>query len=137
MIDLVLDASVLLKWFVAPPELGHEEAAALRSDYESGTIAVVAPPLIFLEVLNVAGRRWRWNANALGDLATALGDIGFDLREPDLSSVAAWMATGLTAYDAAYVALAEEIGSELVSDDAEILSSAPRIARPLRNRRPS
>lgn len=131
MIDLVLDASVLLKWFVARPEPGHEEAAALRSDYERGAIAVVVPPLIFLEVLNVAGRRWRWSAEALGDLATALGDIGFDIREPDLVSIAAWMARGLTAYDATYVALAEEIGSELVSDDAEILSIACRIARPL------
>lgn len=131
MIDLVLDASVLLKWFLATPERGHKEAADLRSEYEQGRIAFVVPPLIFLEVLNVAGRRWRWHTEALDELALALGDIGFDVREPELTAVAAWVARGLTAYDAAYVALAEEIGCELVSDDAEILNVANEIVRPL------
>lgn len=134
MIDLVLDASVLLKWFRAPPEPGHEEAAALRSEYEKGRIGVVVPPLIFLEVLSVAGRRWRWDPDALSDLAMVLGDMGFGVREPELASVAAWVSRGLTAYDATYVALAEEIGSELVSDDVEILGVATEIARPLRAR---
>jgi predicted nucleic acid-binding protein len=60
-----------------------------------------------------------------------LDDLGFDVREPELSSVAAWVSRGLAAYDAAYVSLAEQQGIDLVSDDSEILRVAGEVARPL------
>lgn len=131
MTDLVLDASVLLKWFVSAPEEGREEAMDLRKEFEEGRLSVVVPSLVFLEILNVAGRRWGWHEDALADLASALDELGLDVREPELASVAAWVAEGLTAYDAAYVALAERSGTELVSDDDEILEVAGDRARPL------
>lgn len=131
MTDLVVDASVLLKWFVSAPERGQKEALALRKEFEEGRLAVVVPSLIFLEILNVAGRRWGWEDDALAGLASALDDLGFDVREPELASVAAWVAQGLTAYDAAYVALAEQSGVDLVSDDEEILELAVDRGRPL------
>lgn len=131
MTDLVVDASVLLKWFVSAPERGRKEALGLRKEFEEGRLSVVVPSLIFLEILNVAGRRWGWEEDALADLASALDEVGFDVREPELASVAAWVAQGLTGYDAAYVALAEQSGAELVSDDDEILEVAGDRARPL------
>lgn len=131
MTELVLDASVVLKWFVGGAERGRKEASKVRADYETGRLAVVVPSLIFLELLNVAGRRWRWDEESLAELGGALDDLGLDVREPELNAVAAWVARGLTAYDAAYVALAEQIGIELVSDDAEILRLAEGIAQPL------
>ena len=131
MTELVLDASVVLKWFVGGAERGREEALGLRGQYEEGGLAVVVPSLIFLELLNVVGRRWGWHEESLAEFAGALDDLGLDVREPELHAVAAWVSRGLTAYDAAYVALAEQIGIELVSDDAQILSSAAEVARPL------
>lgn len=131
MTDLVLDASVLLKWFVGEAEHGRDEALSLRADYEAGGLAVAVPSFIFLELLNVAGRRWGWDEESLAELAGALDDLGLDVREPELHSVAAWVSRGLTAYDAAYVALAEQIGVELVSDDTEVLALAQGVARPL------
>jgi predicted nucleic acid-binding protein len=129
--DLVLDASVLLKWFVSASERGREEAMALRKEFEEGQVSVVVPSLVFLEILNVAGRRWGWEEDALVDLASALEELGFDVREPELASVATWVAHGLTAYDATYVALAEHSRVELVSDDEQILEVAGDRARPL------
>jgi predicted nucleic acid-binding protein len=129
--EFVLDASVVLKWFVGGAERGRMEASKLRAEYETGRVAVVVPSLIFLELLNVAGGRWRWNEESLAELAGALDDLGLDVREPELNAVAAWVSRGLTAYDAAYVALAEQIGIGLVSDDAEILTMAKGIAQPL------
>jgi predicted nucleic acid-binding protein len=48
-----------------------------------------------------------------------------------LGTVAAWVARGLTAYDAAYVALAEARDVVLISDDDQILEVAASISSPL------
>ena len=130
MREVVLDASVVLKWFGAE-ERGSSAARVLRDDYEAGRLAVVAPPLLFLELLNIAGRRWNWTDDALRDLAAALGDLGFDIEDAGLQSVASWVIRGLTAYDASYVALAEERGLVLVTDDDRILELAPDVSSPL------
>ncbi len=131
MTDVVLDASVVLKWFGSADERGHAEAGELRTEYEAGRLVVVAPSLLFLELLNVAGRRWGWDESALLELAVALEDLLFEVAEPELTSVGTWVARGLTAYDAAYVALAEVRGMPLVSDDQTILEVAGEVARPL------
>jgi predicted nucleic acid-binding protein len=54
-----------------------------------------------------------------------------------LESVASWVARGLTAYDAVYVALAEERGLALVTDDETIVTLAGEITRPLVGGSPS
>ena len=54
--------------------------------------------------------------------------LGFEMLEPDLARIARWAGAGLTAYDATYVALAEEAGVQLVTDDAGILDVAPDLA---------
>lgn len=136
MTEVVLDASVVLKWF-APEERGTVEARHLRREYEAGRSSVSVPALLFLELLNVAGRRWGWGEDALIELAEALDDLRFELGDPELHSVASWVARGLTAYDAVYVALAEERGLALVTDDETILALAGHIARPLVGGAPS
>ena len=131
MNEVVLDASVVLKWFARWAESGSTQARAFRNRYEAGQLLVVVPSLMFLEVLNIAARRWSWDESALLELAGSLDELGFDVSEPGLRSVAAWTARGLTAYDAAYVALAEHRGVHLVTDDQQILDLAPELTRPL------
>lgn len=130
MTEVVLDASVVLKWF-APEERGSAEARHLRSEYRSGRLTVVVPALLFLELLNVAGRRWQWDEEALIEFAQALGGLLFDIGDPSLEAVASWVARGLTADDAVYVSLAEERGLDLVTDDERIIALAGEISRPL------
>ena len=131
MSELVLDASVVLKWFRGAGERHVDEARAIRASYEQGELVVWAPPLLHLELLDVAGRRWELGEDALVTLAGALDDLGFEVLEPPLEQVARWIARGLTAYDAAYLAVAEAASVELVTDDERVLSLAPGIARPL------
>lgn len=131
MNELVLDASVVLKWFAGEGEAGFPEARTIRGQYEAGGLLVVVPSLMFLEVVNIAGRRWLWEESQLLELAGALADLSFDIAEPDLRSVAAWTARGLSAYDSAYVALAEERGLHLMTDDHQVLEVAGDLARPL------
>ncbi len=130
MTEVVLDASVVLKWF-ASEQRGSVEARELRNEYEGGRLSVVVPHLAFVELLNVAGRRWSWDEEALVELADALDDLLFDVGEPGLPLVASWVARGLTAYDAVYLALAEERGIDLVTDDEMIVEVAREITRPL------
>jgi predicted nucleic acid-binding protein len=128
--QLVLDASVVLKWF-GPEELLSQEAGRIRMEYERGDLIVLCPRLVFLEILNVASRRWGWDEDGFARLAETLEALGFEAVEPSLTGIAAWAAHGLTAYDAAYVAVAEERRCLLVTDDDLTLSVAGDLAAPL------
>ncbi len=121
---LVLDASVVIRWF------GPQTAAAteLRSEFEAGRLAVTVPTLLFLELLNVAGRQWRWREERLVDLARELEGTKFEAVDPQLDRVATWVSRGLTAYDASYVALAEQLDFPLVTEDRVILEVARGVA---------
>jgi predicted nucleic acid-binding protein len=129
--EVVLDASVVLKWFRADGERHLDPARQLRAMFEAGQLVVAAPLLLRLEIINVAGRRWKWGDDALLELAIALDGLGFEFEDPELARVASWTARGLTAYDAAYVALAEARGTPLITDDDLIVSLAGDHARAL------
>ena len=102
----------------------------MRQRYEDGRLSVTVPALLFLEVLNVAGRQLRLPSELLSELATQLESLGFRTAEPPLTAVAAWAGRGLTAYDATYVALAEDLGVKLITADREIARIAGELARP-------
>jgi len=103
-------------------------ARRLRDEYHRGRLEVLAPPLLFLELLNVAVRRWGWSEAALLELSASLGGLGFSVAEPPLEPVASWVSRGLTAYDASYVALAEDHEVPLITRDRTILLTAPDVA---------
>ena len=131
MTELVLDASVVIKWFHASGERHVGAARALRAAFEAGELIVFAPPLLRLEIVNVAGRRWRWAEKDLLELAAALDELGLEFIEPELARVASWTARDLTAYDAAYLAIAEANETALVTDDNLVVDVAGEIATAL------
>ena len=125
MRQLVLDASVLGRWIFQPNDAA---AGALRAEFEAGELTIAVPALVFLELLNVAGRELRWAVDELTELADRIQRSGFDVLEPDLARVATWVARGLTAYDASCVALAEQLDVPLATGDRLILELAPGLA---------
>ena len=131
MREVVLDASVIARWFgptADPP------SALWRSDFEAGQLDITVPALIFLELVNVASRQWRWTEDRLLTLVRRLEGSRFLILDPPLDRIASWAARGLTAYDATYVALAEERGVPLITHDREVLALATGIARPVSDR---
>ena len=136
MTEVVLDASVVSKWFRVDGERHLDPARSLRATFEAGQLAILAPPLLRLEIVNVARGRWDWGESALVELAGALGELGFEFEEPDLERVASWTARGLTAYDAAYVALAEARGTTLITDDDLVVAVAPEVVTALAKTEP-
>lgn len=131
MRQVTLDASVVIKWFRSANEECVEQARRLRFEFEAGELHVTAPSLLFLEVLNAAGRRWRWPENQVRELAYALSDLNFEILTADPESLAPWIATGLTAYDATYVAIAESSGARLITADRQIMTVAGDLATDL------
>lgn len=131
MTRLVLDTNVVLTWFTTNDEPRRADAVALRLAFERGDVDVVVPDLVALEVLNVAGRRWAWPEADLAELAAALADLPWTVAQPPLPVVARWVAHGLTAYDAAYVALADSLACRVVTADERMLAVAPDRTVPL------
>jgi predicted nucleic acid-binding protein len=131
VIELVLDTSVLVKWFKDEHEAHIEAARSLQERYERGELIISAPPLLFVELLNIAARRWVWDTARLEALAERMSVYGFRIQQPSLTRIAYWAGQNLTAYDACYVALAEELRTVVITADERILSVAGRLAQPL------
>ena len=117
----VVDASVLVKWFLYQQEADRDRALALRELHVSGRSTIHIPQLALLEVLNAI--RFAPKAKEEdGELALeALQDLHLETKPPgsDLlrkANAIAW-AYKITICDALYVALAEQVGYPLITAD--------------------
>jgi len=124
---LLLDTSVLIKWFHSTGEGDLAAARALRDAHLSGRLEVHVLDLAVYEVGNVLSRALRWPADEvaaqLDDLLTICGTpivIQFDWLR-DAATLAA--EHGLTFYDAAWAATARGLSIPLVSADRELIAA--------------
>jgi predicted nucleic acid-binding protein len=69
MTTVVLDASIVIKWFRSAGETHVDAARSFRSALEAGQLRIQVPSLLFLEIVNIAGRRWNWQRAELVELA--------------------------------------------------------------------
>jgi len=127
MIDVVSDASVVLKWFHAEGEEEVDSARALLDRYRDRSIALHVLDLTAYEVGNALLRgRLRVGAERVATVLLALSEIcpRVALTPADMTE-AATLAEGydLTLYDAAYAAAARTLGAELATLDRALLRS--------------
>ncbi len=124
---IVLDASAVVEWLLDLP-LAPEVTARLARDDQT----LHAPHLLSVEVAQVV-RRYvaagdmsaERGAQALTDLADL--DVFHHPHEPLLPTI--WrLRSNLTAYDAAYVALALALDAPLVTLDARIAAAPVHVA---------
>lgn len=117
----VVDASVIVKWFLHHQEADRDRALALRDLHISGRSTIYLPRLALLEVLNAI----RFSPKAAeedGETALeALQDLNLETKTVDVTllrkaNAIAW-AYKITIYDALYVALAEQVGYPLITAD--------------------
>ncbi len=121
----VVDVSVALKW-VLDDEDKLEEALLLRDEMVvHRRLRLFAPRLFAYEAVNamlMAARRGRISHEDALEGAQALLAVGIELVDPSMDHVAALGdVAGLTAYDAAYVVVAERCGGILWTDDGPVL----------------
>jgi len=117
----VVDASVVIKWYV--PESNYEAARAMRT----AETALTAPDFLFAETANILWklvRRGEMTAsraiNIIDEVAAApfitISNQSLAQDALDLS-----IATGITAYDATYVALAIRLDKILITADEKLM----------------
>ncbi len=108
---VVADASVVLKWQFDDEDC-VSQATALRDDfYDRGVVSVIAPDLLLYELVNgitTATRRGRLSQDKAEEALSNLLALGIELREvAPLRVLEASLRHNLSAYDAAYLTLAE------------------------------
>jgi predicted nucleic acid-binding protein len=118
---VVVDASVVLKWQLDDEEY-IPQATALRNDsYAQGAIKTIAPHLLIYEVINgilTAARRKRFASDKALEAMNNLMRMGVELEEVQPERILKLaLEHNLSAYDAAYLALAESKGCELWTGD--------------------
>jgi predicted nucleic acid-binding protein len=119
---IVLDASAAVEWL-----LRTENGERVGERLADPAITLHAPHLLSVEVAQVLRRIERTEeistaraTSALEDLA----DLDINLYEHELLLPRIWqLRNNLTAYDAAYVALAETLGAPLLTFDRRLADS--------------
>ncbi len=120
---VVVDASVVVKWYNA--EDYTENALALRGDYASRRLDLMAPYLMVYEV----GNSLRYNPDfGADDVTSALHNllamqINLIPLDEEVSELAVNFAYkfGITVYDAAYLAIAEKEKAPFYTADEKLL----------------
>jgi predicted nucleic acid-binding protein len=124
---VLVDTSVLIKWFHSEGEGELPEARALRSAHVAGELDAHVLDLAIYEVGNVLVRALRWDAAAVAD---QLDDLRAVVGSPVVMT-ATWLRRAaalaedhaLSFYDASWAATASELGMPLVSADQRLLDA--------------
>lgn len=121
----VVDASVLVKWFLHHQEADRDRALALRDLHIAGRSTIHIPELALLEVLNAIRFSPKGDEDAGETALEVLQNLHLETKAVDdgllrKANAIAW-AYKITVYDALYVALAEQLGYPLVTADEVML----------------
>lgn len=125
--DLVIDASAVVKAFL--PEIHSDEVIALLAKTRADPpVRLFAPDLIFAECANIFWMAVRRNRMTPQTAETSYSDLAalpiLRIPTPDVAGEALRisLATGVSGYDACYVAVAARYGIPLVTADDRLLA---------------
>lgn len=127
MTTLLVDTSVLVKWFHSEGESDLAEARSIREATQVGEVQARVIDLALYEMGNVLLRALGWSGS---DIADQLEDLVV-ICGPPLAMAAEWLRQAaelgerhrLSFYDAAWAAAAEGLGISLVSVDSQLLAT--------------
>jgi predicted nucleic acid-binding protein len=127
MTRLLVDTSVIIKWFHDEGESELAEARALRDAHVRGDLDAYVLDLAIYEIGNVLVRALKWTA---ADVADQLDDL-LALVGPPIVMAQDWLRDAavlaemhlLSFYDAGWAATAAGLGVPLVSADRRLLAA--------------
>jgi predicted nucleic acid-binding protein len=128
----VIDCSVAFKWAVVEPD--SDKANRLRDDFRNGLVELIVPDLFPIEIANsllVCERRGRIGAGhgkvLLADVLTTLPSLFPTLPALLPRAYAIAEASGASAYDCLYVALAEQEACDLITADSRLVNNLKKL----------
>jgi predicted nucleic acid-binding protein len=123
--NLVIDASVLIKFFI--PEILSEKAEELNARVGEGDLRLLAPDLIFAEVGNIIWKKHRMKElirSEAEEIVDAIVSVPIEIETSRALmplAVDMGLAYGITIYDAIYVSLAMIRENVLVTADRKLV----------------
>jgi predicted nucleic acid-binding protein len=119
---MIVDASVILSAFF--PDEDQAQAQALIRDHVIGHVELVSPTILLYEVTNAvvqARRRGRISDEQAEHVLTSFEGLGIALRSVTWQQMLPLaLRFGRTAYDSAYLALAEMTERPLITGDRRL-----------------
>ena len=124
----VIDASVVLKWYLVDEEL-EDRALRILEDHSEGRVSLCAPELLSYELANglvIAGRRGRLGAPEIVDALKGFWALQVEVvaaqqisaKLPNLCAT-----YGISAYDASYAAAAQLLEAPLITADERLFQA--------------
>lgn len=125
--NLVVDASVVIKFYV--PEILSDKSDEILSRLADGNINLLAPDLLYPETGNIL-----WKKRRLGELTHAEAEeiiealthvpIRIEESKPIIPlAVTIAMNSGITVYDAMYVAVANIYSTRMITADKKLVDA--------------
>lgn len=122
---MIIDASVLLSAFF--PDEAQAQAQALLHAHASGRERLKAPILVVYEVTNAvwqAERRGRISSAQVDEILQTVAGLGIELLSLDWGELLPLARQyNRSAYDAAYLTLAQRVGEPLVTGDKRLYNA--------------
>ena len=127
MIELVVDASVVVKWFIE--ENDSEKAILLRDMFIEGKVKFFIPSLLYFEVLNALKYSQLFDLRELNDAGESLENYGLKVvaikDELRKSMIKIALEHGLSIYDACYLGLSIGLDKLFCTADEKIIKKLP------------
>lgn len=130
MDTLVVDSSVVIKWFV--PEPYSTEARHILKTYQAGTLMLLAPDLLYAEVGNIVWKKQRMQDITIDEAQTIIEEFQNLIFEKtstaDLLEEAYHIAAvqQRTVYDALYIALSVREQCQCVTADEKLVNAVKK-----------
>jgi predicted nucleic acid-binding protein len=127
MREIVIDASVVVKWFIE--ENNSEKALLLRDSFIGGKVELYVPLLLYFEVLNALKYSQLFEPNELEEAGESLENYGFKVitikNEIRNHMINAAINYDLSIYDASYLGLSIGLEMMFCTADEKIIKKLP------------
>jgi len=123
---LILDTSVIVKWFFKDDERNKGKADIILNQYMDNEIAIIIPELSVFEVANVLKnkiKKYRFEQQDIIDRLYNMGIIFYIDKEILKNAVNIAIDINESVYDCIFLATAEYFDGIFVTDDNRLLSS--------------